>query len=127
LSAESYKFLRDPLIRDPWKRRHHDSAIPIPERIVDIRHQELSAARTTEDVLQVTRGYLLSWGREELARLPNNCRPRRVRDIEDVERWADRLVEESAHSTLFLEDEVRLDRMTSHFLIASVRLRQIAA
>ena len=28
---------------------------------------------------------------------------------------------------LFFEDEHKLDRLTTHFLIASVRLRQVAA
>jgi hypothetical protein len=92
----------------------------------DTRHRELSRACCIEDVLCVTRDYLRSWTREELERLPTGCFPRHVRDGGDIEIWADRLTHESAHAALFQDDERLLDRLTSHFLIASVRIRQLA-
>ena len=45
---------------------------------------------------------------------------------QDIERWADQLIDQSGKAALFMEDERKLDRLTSHFLIASVRIRQLA-
>ena len=93
---------------------------------MDSRYAELSKASTVEEIVQVTCDYLAGWSRQELERLPDTCRPAWVRGPQDIELWADRLASESAQAMLVLEDERRLDRLTSHFLIASVRLRQVA-
>lgn len=90
------------------------------------KYEELSKASSVDDVVRVTCDYLASWSRHELERLPDNCRPAWVRGPHDIETWADRLAKESAQAMLILEDERRLDRLTSHFLIASVRIRQLA-
>jgi hypothetical protein len=94
---------------------------------VDCKYHALSAARSIDEVVRVTHDYLTSWSREELERLPDSCRPGRVRSPRDIEYWADRLAGESRKALLFLDDERKLDRMTNHFLIASVRIRQLAA
>ena len=93
---------------------------------MECKYQELSEATTVAEIVQLTRDYLLSWSVEELERLPDSCRPGRVRTAEDIETWADRLINESPKASLYLEDERKLDGLTSHFLIASVRMRQIA-
>jgi hypothetical protein len=93
---------------------------------MDTRYDELSSAGTVDEILRVTDAYLASWSHEELARLPATCRPDAVKSYEDIEFWADRLKDESEKAVLFVEDEHRLDRLTTHFLIASVRLRQVA-
>ena len=92
---------------------------------MDCKYDALSAARTVDEIVRLTRDYLTSWSREELERLPDSCRPGRVRTPQDIEFWADRLSAESARAVLFLDDERKLDRMTNHFLIASVRIRQL--
>lgn len=89
------------------------------------RYNELSSARTVDEVLSVTRAYLAACTREELERLPATCRPGRVLDTNDIEEWADRLARESQRAMLVMQDERTLDRLTSHFLIASVRIRQL--
>jgi hypothetical protein len=93
---------------------------------MECKYQELSQAKSVEDVVRVTCDYLAGWSRQELERLPDTCRPAWVRGAQDIELWADRLADESAKAMLILEDERRLDRLTSHFLIASVRIRQLA-
>jgi hypothetical protein len=93
---------------------------------MDCKYDALKLARTVEDVVQATTAYLASWTRDELERLPDSCRPGWVRDGTDIEFWADRLFHESATAALFTDDERKLDRMTNHFLIASVRLRQLS-
>ena len=94
---------------------------------MECMYDELSRARSIDEIVGVTREYLASWSREDLERLPDSCRPDRVRCPQDIETWADRLVGESTRALLFMEDERKLDKLTSHFLIASVRMRQIAA
>jgi hypothetical protein len=93
---------------------------------MDCKYDALKFARTVEEVVQATSSYLASWSRDELERLPDRCRPGWVRDGKDIEYWADRLLHESATAALFMDDERKLDRMTNHFLIASVRLRQLS-
>lgn len=90
------------------------------------RYTELSKAMTVDEVVNVTCAYMAGWTREDLERLPATCRPGRVLDSADIEEWADRLASESQHAMLVMEDERTLDRLTSHFLIASVRIRQLS-
>ena len=92
---------------------------------MECKYQELAKATSVAEIVQLTREYLATWSVEELERLPDSCRPGRVRSPQDIETWADRLTDESGKAALFLEDERKLDRLTSHFLIASVRMRQI--
>lgn len=93
---------------------------------MDCKYTELSKARSVDEILKVTRDYLSGWSREDLAGLPDNCRPGRLKDRGDIELWADRLLGASRTEMLVIENEVRLDRLTNHFLIASVRIRQLA-
>lgn len=94
---------------------------------MNCKYDELSTAESVDEIVRVTGEYLSSWSTEDLACLPATCRPGGVRTYEDIEFWADRLKDESERAVLFLEDEHKLDRLTTHFLIASVRLRQVAA
>jgi len=90
------------------------------------RYAELSKATTVDEIVSVTSAYLAGCASEALERLPANCRPGPVQDSRDIEEWADRLASESRHALLFMEDERTLDRLTNHFLIASVRIRQLS-
>ena len=92
---------------------------------MDCKYDALSRAVSVEEIVRVTSDWLQSWSSEELERLPDSCRPGWVRTYHDIEFWADRLVGEADKAVLYLDDERKLDRMTSHFLIASVRLRQL--
>ena len=89
------------------------------------KYDELSSALSVDDILRVTGEYLATWSTDEIACLPATCRPAAVNSYEDIEFWADRLKDESEKAILFVEDEHKLDRLTTHFLIASVRLRQV--
>lgn len=89
------------------------------------RYHELGRASTVAEILAVIREFLSTFSHEELERLPTGCRPSRVHTTQDVELWADRLMEAGRKAALFIEDERRLDKLTSHFLIASVRIRQM--
>lgn len=89
------------------------------------KYREMSNATSIEEVVRLTHDFLLSWSLQDLDRIPDSCRPGRVKSPEDIELWADRLSGEAGRTALFLEDERKLDRLTSHFLIASVRIRQL--
>lgn len=91
---------------------------------MDCKYDELSRAHSVEEIVRLTREFLRSWTGAELERLPDSCRPARVEGAHDIELWADRL-QARAPRPLFVEDERKLDRMASHFLIASVRMRQL--
>jgi hypothetical protein len=93
---------------------------------MNLQYETLKHARTIDELVRAISDYLKSWTREELDRLPASCRPGWVRTSQDIEFWADRLFAESSKAALFTDDERKLDRMTNHFMIASVRLRQIA-
>lgn len=92
---------------------------------VECMYEQLSKASSVDEVVRVTCDYLAGWSRHDLERLPDSCRPGRVKGPQDIEDWADRLADESGKAALIMEDERRLDRLTSHFLIASVRIRQL--
>jgi hypothetical protein len=92
---------------------------------MECRYQQLSQATSVAEIVQLTRDYLASWSLDELERLPDSCRPGRVGTAADIEAWADRLAGESGKTAMYMEDERKLDRLVSHFLIASVRMRQI--
>lgn len=92
---------------------------------MECRYDDLSAALSADEILRVTGEYLATWSNAEMACLPATCRPASVKTCDDIEFWADRLKDESDKAALVIEDEAKLDRLTTHFLIASVRLRQV--
>lgn len=92
---------------------------------MECRYDQLSRASSVDEVLAVTRDYLSTWSAQEIERLPAACRPGDVADALDLETWSDRLTGELQHVALLSEDESRLHRLVSHFLIASVRVRQL--
>lgn len=94
---------------------------------MECRYEELSVAVSVDEILRVTGEYLATWSSDDFASLPATCRPAAVTTYEDIEFWADRLKDESEKAVMFVEDEQKLDRLTTHFLIASVRLRQVAS
>jgi len=94
---------------------------------MDFVENPLKHARTVEDLVSATVAYLASWTREELECLPDSCRPGRVSTGQDIEFWADHLFNQLDRVSLVTADERKLCRMTNHFMVASVRLRQIRA
>jgi hypothetical protein len=87
--------------------------------------QQLDAAKTPFEVVNITRDYLATWTPDELARLPAPCRPGRIRDEQDIEQLHVRLVEEYGLSRLNDEALSALQRMTSFVVRASVRIAQL--
>ena len=92
---------------------------------MDCKYTELSSARSVDEILALTREYVSGFSGDELAGLPAHCRPGLLQGRDDIEIWADRLLNAMRSKAFVIENEARLDRLTNHFLIASVRIRQL--
>ena len=57
-------------------------------------HKQILEARSWQDLLQVTRDYIASFGPEEWATLPAHCRPDRIKGVDDLEYWRQCLADE---------------------------------
>lgn len=85
----------------------------------------LEEACTPEAVVEVTRDFLALWSPEEIARLPEECRPAKLVDANDVTEYAFILVRRSCADDRMSDRE--LLRMATFFTRASLRLSQIQA
>ena len=84
---------------------------------------QLDHADRPEAVLAVARDYLAQISPEEVAQLPEECRPRRLVDGDDVASYA---LELARHQASADGPEV-LQKMAAFFADASLRLSQILA
>lgn len=87
--------------------------------------RQIDGARSVSEVLSIARDYIATWTPEELARLPAECRPGRIRDETDLEQLHSVLVEEYRRNRLPTEDLAALQRLTSFMVRSSVRLAQL--
>lgn len=86
-------------------------------------HLRLNAATSVEGVIAAVKDYLALWSPEELAQLPEACRPGRIVDADDITVYALNLVREQFHG----ENGPALARMAGFFAAASRRVAQILA
>jgi hypothetical protein len=54
-------------------------------------HERVEAALTTEDVLANVQDFVAHLSPADMARLPEDCRPRSIHDASDVDYWSVRL------------------------------------
>jgi hypothetical protein len=80
-----------------------------------------------DEVIQLVRDHMARWSPEEIVRLPEDCRPGRVRDGEDISQWAFRLASTHCAGAVDREDEVLLDRMLEFITQAAVRVAELKA
>lgn len=85
----------------------------------------LSRARSVDEVIAATTAFLASWPPEEFGRLVPGLDVGEVRDAAAIECWADRLQHDAITEARLADDDAKLERLLSHFLIASVKLRQV--
>jgi hypothetical protein len=57
-------------------------------------HEQVQSAREPEQVVRATREFIASLTPEQWAAIPENCRPERIRDVDDILYWRERLTEE---------------------------------
>jgi len=88
-------------------------------------HTGLEASRDVDRVLTITRDYLATFGPEHLARLPEDCRPGRIKGEDDIAYWSCRLAQYSHQDPATPVDAELMQEMLNYFLHAWVRLTQI--
>jgi hypothetical protein len=88
--------------------------------------RNLILASTQEvEVIELVRDHMALWSPEEIVRLPEDCRPPRIRDAEDISRWAFELASTHCAQSGRLEDEALLDRMLEFVTQAAIRLSEL--
>jgi hypothetical protein len=109
-------------MKSPANRRLERAKAP-PE---DWRN--LMLASTQEDeIVGLVRDHMALWSPEEIGRLPIECRPPRIRDAEDISRWAFELASTHCAQVVGPEDEPFLDRMLEFVTQAAMRLSLLKA
>jgi hypothetical protein len=85
----------------------------------------LDNARNSEEAVGIVRDYLARWSPEEIALLPDACRPPHIRDESDVENLHRAAVEAYRGSRASGEALRLLAKLTGFIACASVRLAQL--
>ena len=88
-------------------------------------HELIEASSDIDAILGVTRDYLATFGPEHLARLPEDCRPGRIKGEDDIAYWSCRLAQYAHKETDAPVDAELMQEMLNYFLHAWVRLSQI--
>ena len=88
---------------------------------------ELEAATTDKDVVNVARDFVALLAREELASLPKNCQPVSIETCEDIAQWALRLVQESLNYHSETAGIQLLREISEFFAEASSKLSELRA
>jgi hypothetical protein len=73
----------------------------------------------------LVRDHMALWAPDEIARLPEDCRPGRIRDGDDISRWAFELASTHCAQAVSREDEPFLDRMLEFVTHAAIRLAEL--
>lgn len=90
--------------------------------------RNLIRSSTQEDeIVELVRDHMARWSPEEIARLPEDCRPGRIRDAEDISRWAFDLASTHCAQVVRTDDEPLLERMLEFVTQAAVRLSELRA
>lgn len=82
--------------------------------------QKIGVTRSQQDLVELSREYLASWYHGDLAQIPEECRPTRVRDADDLHYWSERLAEGFCEGAL-LGARPDLHRQMLTFFMAAVR------
>ena len=88
-------------------------------------HTQLDDSRDIETILSVTRDYLATFGPEDLARLPDDCRPGRIKGEDDITYWSCKLAQFQQKDPNERIDAELLQEMLNYFLHAWFRISQI--
>jgi hypothetical protein len=89
-------------------------------------HRQLESCEAVDDILTVARDFLATFGPEHLARLPDDCRPGRIKGEDDIAYWSCKLAQYQQKDPLVRIDAELMQEMLNFFLHAWVRLSQIS-
>jgi hypothetical protein len=87
---------------------------------------QIDRARSVTETLAVARDYVAMLTPQELALLPPECRPGRIRDPQDVEELHGTLVDVYRASRATGEELEVLQRLTSFYVRLAIRLSELA-
>lgn len=87
---------------------------------------QIDRARSIPETLSVARDYVATLTPEELALLPPECRPGRIRDQKDIEELHATLVDVYRASRATGEELEVLQRLTSFYVRLAIRLSELA-
>jgi hypothetical protein len=92
----------------------------------DWRRHLLSVA-SEHEIVNLTREYIATWVPEDISLLPEECRPGRIVDGEDISQWAYALAR--AHTSLRYEGEqdTLVMRMLAFMSEAAMRMAEVKA
>ena len=88
---------------------------------------QIDRARSVAETISVARDYLASLTPEELALVPPECRPGRIRDAKDIEDLHATLVDVYRASRATGEELEVLQRLTSLYVRLVIRLSELGA
>jgi hypothetical protein len=86
---------------------------------------QLDRAKSIPETVSVARNFIAEWSPQDLALLPESCRPGRLRDEQDIETLHARLVETYRDSRATGKELDALQRLTSFMVRASIRLSEL--
>ena len=122
--------MRDEVVQNPARKRlatqmentriQRSTRHPAPH---DDWRNLIRASAQEDEVLTLVRDHMARWSPEEIGRLPLDCRPRRIRDAEDVSQYAYQLA--SNHCAGTAQDEGLLERMLEFVTQAALRLSEL--
>jgi hypothetical protein len=87
--------------------------------------RRMGSAESAEQVVAFTRDYLASFSPEYLGRLPEDCRPTRIKYEDDIEYWAHQLAQRYSGTAEELVDGDLLHELRDYFLHALIRLAEL--
>jgi hypothetical protein len=87
--------------------------------------EKLKVAHSEEEVVAIVRDYLGDWLPEELAHIPEHCRPAKIRDVVDINEVTFNLTRERMSSDEAADDADLLVEMESFFAQACARVAQM--
>jgi len=89
--------------------------------------RHLVVATTEHEIVNLTREYVATWSPDDMSRLPEECRPGRIRDAEDISQCAYDLAR--AHTSLRYDEEqdMLMQRMLSFMAEAAMRMAEVKA
>jgi hypothetical protein len=83
--------------------------------------QKIGLVRSQLELLELSREYLASWFHGDLALIPEECRPTRLRDTDDLHYWSERLAEAFCEGALHGEKPDLHRQMLAFFMTAAAR------
>ena len=88
-------------------------------------HHAIAHAADRKALAALVNDYLAMWSPMEMARVPAACRPDRIRGIEDISYWRERLSDTYLSGGVHREDSGALSRLIAFFSAAADRVAEL--